>query len=250
MNSQPNRSESLTSTAAKSQQEYYELRIYKIYDYDKQLVAEAYLKDALLPALKRIGLDRIGVFTNKDDENDHSIYVLIPFPTMEKFASLNQNLASDKEYQTAAANYFARKLKDPVYDRIESRFLKAFKGMPVIELPAVSVEKKPRVFELRLYQSHTEDHARRKVKMFNDGEIQIMRDTELAPVFFGETLIGPDVPNLVYLLSAEDTESHEKHFQAFREHPEWKRIKVLKEYKDTVSKIEKWILQPTGYSQI
>ena len=238
------------SNASEVPQEYYELRIYKIFDYDKQLVAEAYLKDALLPALGRIGLDRVGVFTNKDDENDHSVYVLIPFPTIEKFANLNQTLAADNEYQIAAANYFDRNLKDPVYDRIESRFLKAFAGMPVIEMPAISVEKKPRVFELRLYQSHTEDHARRKVKMFNEGEIQIMRDTELAPVFFGETLIGSDVPNLIYLLSAESTEAHGKHFEAFRKHPEWKRIKVLKEYKDTVSKIEKWILQPTSYSQI
>ena len=122
--------------------------------------------------------------------------------------------------------------------------------MPVIEVPAVSAEKKPRVFELRLYQSHTEDHARRKVKMFNDGEIQIMRDTELAPVFFGETLIGPTVPNLIYMLSAPDKDSHKKHFDAFKAHPEWKRIKVLEEYKDTVSKIQSWFLKPTSYSQL
>jgi len=199
MNTKTDGSKPTKSVSPDAKQEYYELRIYKIYDYDKQLAAEAYLKNALLPALGRIGLDRIGVFTNKDNENDHSLYVLIPFPTIEKFASLNQTLAADKEYQAAGAEYFARELKDPVYDRIESRFLKAFAGMPVIEMPAVSVEKKPRIFELRLYQSHTEDHARRKVKMFNDGEIQ---------------------------------------------------IKVLEEYKDTVSKIEKWMLAPTSFSQL
>ena len=236
------------STAA--DQEFYELRIYKIYDFDKQRAAESHLENALLPALGRIGLDRIGVFTNKDDENDHSLYVLIPFPKISTFADLNKTLAADKEYQTAAAEYFARELKDPIYDRIESRFLKAFAGIPVIEVPAVSAEKKPRIFELRLYQSHTEDHARRKVKMFNDGEIQIMRDTELAPVFFGETLIGPTVPNLIYMLSAPDADSHKKHFAAFKAHPEWKRIKVLEEYKDTVSKIQSWFLQPTSYSQL
>ena len=231
-------------------QEYYELRIYKIYDFEKQRAAESHLENALLPALGRIGLDRVGVFTNNDDENDHSLYVLIPFSKISTFADLNKTLAADKEYQTAAADYFTRELKDPVYDRIESRFLKAFAGMPVIEVPAVSAEKKPRVFELRLYQSHTEDHARRKVKMFNDGEIQIMRDTELAPVFFGETLIGPTVPNLIYMLSAPDKDSHKKHFDAFKAHPEWKRIKVLEEYKDTVSKIQSWFLKPTSYSQL
>ena len=136
-------------------QEYYELRIYKIYDFEKQRAAESHLENALLPALGRIGLDRVGVFTNNDDENDHSLYVLIPFSKISTFADLNKTLAADKEYQTAAADYFTRELKDPVYDRIESRFLKAFAGMPVIEVPAVSAEKKPRVFELRLYQSHT-----------------------------------------------------------------------------------------------
>jgi hypothetical protein len=231
-------------------QEYYELRIYKIFDYDKQLACESYLKDALLPALNRMGIDRVGVFTNQDDENDHSVFMLIPFPTVDKFTEMNKTLAADKEYQTAAASYFDRKPKDPVYERIESRFMKAFSGIPVIEVPQVSAEKKERLFELRLYQSHTEDHARRKVQMFNEGEIQIMRDTKLGPVFFGETLIGPDVPNLVYMLSGSDAESHQQHWKDFLAHPEWKRIKVLEQYKDTVSKIQKWMLEPTSYSQL
>lgn len=233
-----------------SDQEYFELRIYKIFDYDKQRIAETYLEDALLPALNRMGLDRVGVFTNQGDENDHSIFVLIPFPSVDKFTDMNSKLAANKEYQAAAASYFDREKKDPVYDRIESRFMKAFSGMPVMEIPSVSNEKQERIFELRLYQSHTEDHARRKVQMFNEGEIQVMRDTKLGPVFFGETLIGPDVPNLVYMLSSSDLETHKKNWKSFLAHPEWKRMKDLEQYKDTVSKSQKWFLQPTGYSQL
>jgi hypothetical protein len=239
-----------TSTDGKAAQEYYELRIYKIFDYDKQQAAEAHLENALLPALNRLGIDRVGVFTNKGDENDHSIFTLIAYPTIEKFTGLNKALAADEQYQADAASYFARELKDPVYSRIESRFMKAFAGMPVMEIPEVSIEKQERLFELRLYESHTEDHARRKVKMFNDGEIQIMRDTQLGPVFFGETLIGQDAPNLIYMLSAANEEVHKAHWKGFLAHPEWDRIKVLEEYKDTVSKIQKWILEPTKYSQL
>ena len=238
------------SRPSAEEQEFYELRIYKIYDYDKQQVAEDYLEKALVPALNRIGLDRIGIFTNKEDENDHSIYVLIPFPSIDKFTKLNSELAADEAYQTAAKSYFDRALKDPVFNRIESRFMRAFAGMPVMEIPSVSQQKQDRIFELRLYESHTEDHARRKVKMFDDGEIQIMRDTDLAPVFYGETLIGPDVPNLIYMLSGSDAESHKQNWKKFLAHPEWNRIKVLDEYKDTVSKIQKWILEPTDYSQL
>ena len=148
------------------EQEFYEIRIYRINDYDKQVACESYLENALLPALNRMDINRVGVFTNQDDENDHSVFVIIPFATVERFTGLNQSLAEDKDYQSAAADYFARELKDPVYERIESRFLKAFVGMPVMEIPELSSEKQERIFELRLYQSHTEDHARRKVQMF------------------------------------------------------------------------------------
>lgn len=233
-----------------AKQEFYELRVYKIFDFEKQVIAEAYLQQALVPALGRAGIDRVGVFTNLDDENDHSMYMLIPFATIEKFTELTNTLEADTVYQAAAAAYFDRPLKDPIYTRIESHFLKAFAGIPSMEVQELTKTKAERIFELRLYQSHTEDHARRKVKMFNDSEIQIMRDVNLGPVFFGQTLIGNDVPNLIYMLSGTDKAAHKQHFKDFLAHPEWKRIKDLEEYKDTVSKIQSWFLKPTAYSQI
>ena len=239
-----------SSMANEPKQEFYELRIYQIDNIDKQQLVSDYLETALLPALERLGVDRIGVFTRLDNENDHSIYMLIPYPDATVFANLNASLAKDEAYQQAAQKHVARPLKDPVFTRIESRFMKAFAGMPVMEQPAHSKEKKPRIFELRLYQSHTEDHAARKVEMFNEGEIQIMRDVQMSPVFYGETLIGPDVPNLVYMLSADDMESHQEHWNAFIAHPEWDKMKKMERYQDTVSKIQKWFLKPTSYSHL
>ena len=85
--------------------------------------------------------------------------------------------------------------------------------------------------------------------MFNEGgELQLMRDVEMAPVFFGETLIGPDAPNLVYMLSAKDEAAHQAHWKAFIASDRWKAMKDLPEYKDTVSKIQNWFLKPTDFS--
>lgn len=238
---------SFAQDAETTGQEYYELRIYKTFDFEKQKQVETYLQNALLPALGRQEIDRVGVFTRTDDENDHSVFVLIPFKTMEQFTELNSHLAADQVYQDAAKSYFDRKLKDPAFSRIESRFMKAFAAMPVIETP---VTGDGRIFELRLYESHTEHHAALKVDMFNSGETQVMRDTELGPVFFGETLIGPDVPNLVYMLSASDEEAHKSHWKAFLAHPEWKKMSKMEKYKDTVSKIKNWFLKPTSFSQL
>jgi hypothetical protein len=197
-----------------------------------------------------MGLDRIGVFTPMDEPGDHSVYLLIPYPTLDHFSRMSSTLLADEAFQAAAKGYFDVPKDDPVFTRIQSRFYKAFAGMPVIEMPAQSAKKEPRIFELRIYESHTEEKAALKVDMFNTGEIQVMRDVNLGPVFFGEALIGDDVPNLTYMLSASDREAHQAHWDAFRDHPEWNRMKVLPKYADTVSKITSIFLAPAAWSQI
>ena len=238
-----------TPTPGKDQ-EFYELRIYRVETAEKQQRVEAYLKDALLPALNRQGLDRIGVFKAMDKPEELSVFVLIPYSRLELIAQVNPKLAADQAYQAAAAGYMASPKSDPVFQRLESRLYKAFSGIPVIDLPAQTAQGQPRIFELRLYESHNEEMAVRKVEMFNAGETQVMRDTGLAPVFFGEALIGQDVPHLLYLLSAADMDAHKTHWQAFLSHPEWLRLKALPRYQDSVSKIRNWFLTPTAYSQI
>jgi hypothetical protein len=87
--------------------------------------------------------------------------------------------------------------------------------------------------------------------MFNEGgEIAIFRKTGLNPVFFGETIIGPQQPNLTYMLAFEDMADRDKRWQVFRDDPDWRKLSQDPAYKDTVSNITDIILRPTGYSQI
>ncbi|QDU08178.1 NIPSNAP family protein [Gimesia aquarii] len=235
------------SADEKKAQEYYELRTYRIDDPAKQKIVNHYLEKALLPALKRMGINRVGVFKEKEAKGDYSLYVLIPFSSLEQFSRLNDVLEADAAYQSAAKEYFNQPKKSPAYSRIESRFMKAFQGMPVLEIPK---GKAPHLFELRTYESSNEKLARLKVDMFNNGEIDIMRDVKLGPVFFGEMLIGDDVPNLTYMLSAPDGAAHEKHWDGFRAHPDWNRMKKMDKYKGTVSKIRNKYLEPLPFSTI
>jgi NIPSNAP len=240
----------LHAAEPEAKQEFYELRVYRIPNADKQKTVSDYLQKALVPALNRMGIDRVGVFTLLDKPDNHDIYVLIPYPTLEALSELPTKLADDSAYQKAAADFFAQPMKDPPYTRIESRLMKAFAGLPVMELPDESKQKKPRLFELRTYESHNTDKALAKVDMFNSGEIQVMRDVKLNPVFYGQTLISNDVPNLTYMLSAPDMDAHKAHWKAFGADPRWNKLKGMAKYKDTVSKITNWFLSPTGYSQI
>ena len=233
---------------AVASQEYYELRVYRVQSAKKQKIVGSYLQKALVPSLNRMGIKPVGVFTLRDIKDDFSIFVLLPFPTLEVFSKINPELAADSAYQKAAAGLSALSKDDPAYTRIESRLMKAFAGMPTLKIP--NRASADRVLELRVYESHNQDAAFRKVEMFNKGETEIMQKVKLGPVFFGETLISNDVPNLTYMLSADNKESHEQHWKDFLVHPDWVRMKKIERYKDTVSKITSVFLVPTSYSQI
>jgi hypothetical protein len=51
--------------------------------------------------------------------------------------------------------------------------------------------------------------------MFQDGEFQIFRNADFHPVFYGDTLIGPRMPNMTYLLSFANMEEVNAKWDAF-----------------------------------
>ena len=92
--------------------------------------------------------------------------------------------------------------------------------------------------------------ALKKVAMFNAGEIEVMQQVGLAPVFYGQALVGRDLPHLSYMLCSPDRATHDTNWKAFLDHPVWKRLVADPQYADTVSKITSRYLEPTTYSQI
>ena len=78
---------------------------------------------------------------------------------------------------------------------------------------------KSRLFELRIYESHSRKAHLKKVEMFNRSEISIFRRVGLHPVFFGQTLIGGRLPNLTYMLGFENAEARDKGWSAFGADP-------------------------------
>lgn len=239
--------------------DYYELRVYHLKSGANRAPLDAYLGKALIPGLNRLGVSPVGVFVQQERagaagatevRDESSLMVLIPFPSIELFASAGARLNADPAYQQAGADFLNSPKTNPAFDRIESWLMLAFAGMPKVELPAYCQKASPRMFELRTYESHSLPKALKKVDMFNDGEIQVMRDVGLGPIFYGQALIGSNLPHLTYLLSAEDQAAHAKHWDAFRQHPTWDKMKNDPQYADTVSKITNRFLVPAPYSQI
>jgi hypothetical protein len=254
----------LMATARSAKQQWYELRTYTFADATQRTLTSTYLESALIPALNRAGCANIGVFAETLPQQGAAAqpatqaqpeaaiaktYVLIPFNDIDSFTTLNEKLARDKSYTEAAAPYLSAPATAPAYQRIESSFFKAFAHMPHIEVP----EKKPRLFELRRYESPTEAAGQKKIEMFNDaGEIDIFKKIGARPVFFGEALIGSNRPNLTYMLTFDDMTDHEARWKAFVADPEWKIVSKKDEYSDArlISKITRTFLSPAPFSQV
>jgi hypothetical protein len=232
--------------------EYYELRLYHLRRGPKQKLFDDFYREAAIPAMNRAGIGPIGVFNVAYGPDSPTMHVLIPHKTIESFSSALDRVRSDAEYQKSGLEFINAPAADPSYVRVESSLLVAFEGSPKIEVPAAAAGNKPRIFELRTYESHSKKANKKKIEMFNNGEIAIFRRTGLQPVFFGETLIGSKMPNLAYMLVFENMAAREKNWAAFASDPEWKKLSGKPGYTDAeiVTNISNVLLRPTAYSQI
>jgi hypothetical protein len=240
-------SDSSRATAAEGRQ-YYELRVYITKSAEQQKRINDYWQNAAVPAYNRLGVQPVGVFTEMEDSPTNKIYVLLPAESFEAFEAIPAKLAADSVYQKAAADFLDATKTDAPYERFETSLLVAFDGMKRMTLPPA--DKKPNVFELRNYISPSEDKGLNKIKMFESGEIGVMKDVGLAPIFYSRMLAGSTMPSLVYMTCGENMDEHKKHWQAFGNATVWKNLQADPQFKDNVSTIIRVILKRTSASQI
>ena len=211
---------------------------------------EQYFENAAIPALNRLGIGDIGVFNVLYGPNAPSLYVLIPHDSAESVMGYQKKLLNDAEYAKAAKTYHDSSISDPAFKHFERGLMRAFSHIPRVESPKSEFGNK-RIFEFRIYQSHTLHKAQKKIEMFNEGgELAIFRDTGLRPVFFGETLFGQLMPNLSYMLAFRDMTERDAAWAKFRVDPRWDALKKQEQYADTVSNITDFILRPARCSQV
>src|ERR1035441_6044437 len=98
---------SLTASAAEPAGarawEYYELRVYKLKSGANHDLLDGYIEKAAIPALNRLGVKPVGVFTEIDPKDGPAVYVLRTFPSLEVMAAATARLGADTEYQKAGA---------------------------------------------------------------------------------------------------------------------------------------------------
>jgi hypothetical protein len=237
--------------APPAKQEYYEMKVYRIKGTSQETRVDAYLKDAYLPALHRAGIPVIGVFKPIETDTAYGklVYVFIPFKTLDQYAQLSDKLSKDQVYVQAGKEFIDAPFNDPPFVRYESILSIAFSNMPQFRAPSFSTPNAERIYEYRSYESATEAKAAKKIQMFNEGgEIGIFESVGANAVFYAKVLNGSLMPRLIYMTTYANMKTHDECWAKFRNHPDWKRISGLEEYKNTTSKTNAYLLHPTSYS--
>jgi hypothetical protein len=242
------RGEAQTPAAAHAR-EFYQIRRYTLQSGPQSALTEHYVSEALIPALTRRGMGPIGAFRLDFGPETPQLYVLIPGPSAEALATLDLDLAKDAEFLKTADPFWNAPATAPAFLRVEYSMLAAFEGWPKVTPPAV---KGKRIYQLRTYESPSyRDHVR-KVEMFHNGEFDIFKAAGFNLVFFGDTIVGPRMPNLTYMLSVPDAAAMDVHWAAFRDNPDWKKLSADSRYayEAIVSNITNLVLSPLSCSQI
>jgi hypothetical protein len=233
-----------------------EVRTYHFASPQKQQAYERFMAETEMSALNRARVNPVGVFKLLANDNpalklsadSTDLYIVLPHRTAESFITLEDRLATDEAYQKAAAPFLNTPQKDPAFTRYETTLLTAFDMWPQVQVPTTSPS---RLIQLRTYESHSRERARKKLEMFQQGgELPIFKRSGMPGVFFGEAIAGDRMPNLTYMLSFENDEAQKAGWKAFSKDPDWKKLSKEEQYKDAVSRITNLLLRPSEGSQI
>lgn len=242
---------SMTPAAPNKKPAVLELRLFKLrntQDGQNQRTSD-FLAKHYVPAVQRAGAGTVGAFGSVIASGSPFILLVTSFPSMAAIESATDKVLADKAYVQARTEFDS----GPVpYIRMETSLLKCFDSIPDIEVPPSDSKRPARIFELRTYESHTMTALTKKVGMFDGGEIAIFRKVHMAPVFFGRTIYGQNMPNLTYMLGYDSLAEREKAWSAFGSDEDWKKLRATPGLSDpeVVSNISNAILRPLPFSQV
>ena len=230
---------------------YYQISVYNFTTTEQRNIIDNYLKTAYLPALHNLKMSNVGIFepVANDTVSNKKFYVIIPLKSFDKAATLNDRIIKDEQYLINSKNYREAVYNNPPFQRVENILLEKFALAPFFNLPKLNNRKAARIYELRSYESATDNLFENKVEMFNEGgEIDLFTKLNFNAVFYAKVIIGSHMPNLMYMTTFENMADREAHWNSFVASEEWKKMSQLPHYQNNISHMDITLLKATGYS--
>jgi len=177
-----------------------------------------YLSKVYLPALARAQAGPTLVLEAQLSEHLPLVTLVGAFASAEQAWGVRTRLQSDQAFQDATDAWQAG--PDRPFESLTAELLEAPAFAPEFG-PLNPPPKAPRIYEMRIYQTHTQKELRGLVARFAEAEVKILTRAGSQPVMFGTTVYGQDNPNLTWMLAFDDMAAREKFSAAFSADPEW-----------------------------
>ena len=110
-------------------------------------------------------------------------------------------------------------------DTLQRVLLQATDFSPEI-VPLAEKPKSPRYFEIRVYHSPTQRQLGAVHERFIKAEISIFHRSGVNPILYADTVIGPEMPNLTYIVPFANLAEREKAWDTFLADPEWVKVRA------------------------
>ena len=160
----------------------------------------------------------VGVFNALVAPGMPATLLLAGFSGFDEMASVREQMRKDPGYMRAREEL--DKGTEPPFDRADEVLLEATDFSPEI-VPLKEKPKTPRVFELRVYHSPTQRQLGYVLERFAGPEIKIFHRVGVHPILYTTTILGPNMPNLTYLIPFDSLADREKAWDAFQADPDW-----------------------------
>jgi hypothetical protein len=208
-----------------------------------------YLTKTYLPALAKIHSGPTLVLDAQLSPHLPLVTVVSGYQSVGEMWAVRTRLNADKALEAATDAWQAG--PEPPFDSMTTELLEAAEFSPEIA-PLDPQPKTPRIFEMRVYQTRTLKQLRGLKERFAEAEVRILAKAGAQPILFGATAIGPDNPNLTWMIAFEDMAAREKFNAAFAADPDWIKLRQqsLDRYGQVPSIRRITLYRATAYSPI
>jgi hypothetical protein len=167
-------------------------------------------------------LRAFGVFTPVMAPHTQTTLVLSGFSSFENMAAAEASIEADPGYRKAHEEMEAG--SEPPFDSLQRVLLQATEFSPEI-VPLPEKAKSARYFEMRVYHSPTERQLAMLHERFAGPEIRIFHRSGVNPILYANTIAGPEMANLTYIIPFATLADREKAWAAFGADPEWAKVR-------------------------
>jgi len=208
-----------------------------------------WLETRLMPICQKHGFGPLGFFTVTVGRDLPTTLIIFSYPSLADMEALWGKLNADPDYAAAVAE---PEKDEPAFYRTEATLLRATSfSPPFAATPAGDPTHK--LYELRIYESPTNRQLGYLHERFGrDGEIEIFHKSGIHPILYANTIFGPNLPNLAYLIPFESEAQREKAWATFNANPDWVRIRAesVQHGGEIVRNITNLFLTPMSFSML